>query len=85
MKNIVFINVEEIYPHPNNPRRELGDLTELSDSIKANGIFQNLTVVKGHRMTRSEWIEYKKRRSFDCAQDDPSQSAELTAPPRGEP
>ena len=83
MKNIVFINVEEIYPHPNNPRRELGDLTELSDSIKANGIFQNLTVVKGHRMTRSEWIEYKKRRSFDCAQDDPSQSAELTAPPEG--
>ena len=57
MKNIVFINVEEIYPHPNNPRRELGDLTELSDSIKANGIFQNLTVVKGHRMTRSEWIK----------------------------
>ena len=60
MKNIVFINVEEIYPHPNNPRRELGDLTELSDSIKANGIFQNLTVVKGHRMTMNEWFEIAK-------------------------
>ena len=37
--------VDKLRPHPDNPRKELGDLTELADSIKANGIFQNLTVV----------------------------------------
>ena len=37
--------VDKLHPHPDNPRKELGDLTELADSIKANGIFQNLTVV----------------------------------------
>lgn len=42
---ISYISVEKIFPHPKNPRTQLGDLTELSDSIKANGILQNLTVV----------------------------------------
>lgn len=45
MKNIVYINVNEIYEHPDNPRKDLGDLSELADSIRENGIFQNLTVV----------------------------------------
>lgn len=39
--------VNMIYPHPNNPRRDVDDITELAESIKANGIFQNLTVVWG--------------------------------------
>ena len=39
------IKVNEIGPHPNNPREELGDLTELTDSIRSFGIMQNLTVV----------------------------------------
>lgn len=39
--------VSMIYPHPDNPRREVGDITELAESIKSNGIFQNLTVVWG--------------------------------------
>lgn len=42
---ISYISIEKIFPHPKNPRTELGDLTELSDSIRANGILQNLTVV----------------------------------------
>ncbi|MBR5949251.1 MAG: ParB/RepB/Spo0J family partition protein [Clostridia bacterium] len=42
---IIQIPVEKIFPHPNNPRKDLGDLTELADSIRTNGIFQNLTVV----------------------------------------
>lgn len=42
---IVMINVANINPHPDNPRKGLGDLTELADSIKENGILQNLTVV----------------------------------------
>jgi ParB family chromosome partitioning protein len=39
------IPIELIVPHPDNPRKDLGDLTELAESIKANGILQNLTVV----------------------------------------
>lgn len=42
---LVFLPVGRLHPHPDNPRKELGDLTELADSIKANGIYQNLTVV----------------------------------------
>lgn len=41
------INVNELYPHPQNPRKDVGDVSELADSIKNQGIFQNLTVVKG--------------------------------------
>lgn len=44
-KKIVYIPVEHLYPHPENPRKDLGDLTELADSIKVNGVLQNLTVV----------------------------------------
>jgi ParB family chromosome partitioning protein len=40
------INIAKLHPHPQNPRRDLGDLTELADSIRENGIMQNLTVVK---------------------------------------
>ena len=39
------INVNKIHPHPHNPRRDLGDLIELAESIKAKGILQNLTLV----------------------------------------
>ena len=42
---VVWIEIRELHPHPDNPRKDLGDLTELADSIKANGILQNLTVV----------------------------------------
>lgn len=42
---LVYIPIEQLHPHPDNPRKDLGDLTELADSIKANGILQNLTVV----------------------------------------
>lgn len=43
--NIVMLPVNMLSPHPQNIRRELGDLTELTASIKANGVYQNLTVV----------------------------------------
>lgn len=42
---LIYIPVENIYPHKDNPRKELGDLTELTESVKANGVMQNLTVV----------------------------------------
>lgn len=40
-----MIQVEKLHPHPDNPRKVIGDVTELAESIKANGILQNLTVV----------------------------------------
>ena len=49
---MVYLSIGELFPHPDNPRRELGDLTELADSIKQNGVLQNLTVVP--RMATSE-------------------------------
>jgi ParB family chromosome partitioning protein len=42
---ITNIAVEKLLPHPKNPRLELGDLAELIDSIRENGIMQNLTVI----------------------------------------
>ena len=40
-----MIAVDKLQPHPQNPRKVIGDVTELAESIKANGILQNLTVV----------------------------------------
>lgn len=47
MENIGIVNIgiEHIHPHPENPRKNLGDLAELAESIKKNGIMQNLTVI----------------------------------------
>lgn len=53
-QNLVYIPVAEIHPHPDNPRKDVGDVSELAASIAANGILQNLTVVKGHAMTKAE-------------------------------
>ena len=58
--NIVYLPIAELHPHPNNPRKEIGDVTELADSIRAKGIFQNLTVVRGHWMTPEEWQRYNE-------------------------
>lgn len=43
--NLTYIAIEKLLHHPNNPRKDYGDLTELAESIKQNGIMQNLTVV----------------------------------------
>lgn len=42
---IVMLPSDCLEHHPKNPRKEIGDIAELTDSIKANGILQNLTVV----------------------------------------
>ena len=46
MEQLINIDVNKIEEHPNNPRKDLGDLAELTESIRQNGIMQNLTVVK---------------------------------------
>lgn len=45
MNKIQMIKISRLKHHPENPRKDLGDLTELAESIKKNGIMQNLTVV----------------------------------------
>ena len=42
---IIMIPTERLHPHPDNPRKDVGDVSELAESIKVNGILQNLTVV----------------------------------------
>jgi len=59
------ISIEKLHSHPDNPRKDLGDLSELAESIKANGIFQNLTVVP--------W--FSKITGVGC--DDPKQQEEM--------
>lgn len=48
MEKLIYIPAERIHEHPDNPRKNLGDLEELSESIKKKGIMQNLTVMIGH-------------------------------------
>lgn len=42
---IVMLPRTLLHPHPDNPRKDLGDLTELKESIREHGVMQNLTVV----------------------------------------
>lgn len=58
---IEMIPIEQLHAHPNNPRKDLGDLGELTESIRANGIMQNLTVVRGHYLDADELREYSRR------------------------
>ena len=47
MNEITMIPVDQLIHHPQNPRLDLGDLTELTESIRSQGVLQNLTVVPG--------------------------------------
>ncbi|MBQ9347911.1 MAG: ParB/RepB/Spo0J family partition protein, partial [Oscillibacter sp.] len=59
MPDIKNLPVNCLYQHPDNPRKALGDLTELADSIKANGILQNLTVIPANQVA-AVWNEICK-------------------------
>lgn len=43
--NIIELEVDKLIPNPHNPRKDLGDILELTMSIQAKGIMQNLTVI----------------------------------------
>lgn len=51
---LTTIATQKLHPHPDNPRKVLGDIDELAESIKANGILQNLTVVP----MNDDWTEF---------------------------
>ena len=42
---IEYLPVALLRPHPDNPRKNLGDVSELAESIRKQGIMQNLTVI----------------------------------------
>lgn len=44
-QQIIMIPLDLLEPHPDNPRKDVGDVSELAESVKAHGILQNLTVV----------------------------------------
>ena len=45
-ETLEMIGVTKLHPNKDNPRKNLGDLSELTESIKKNGVMQNLTVVR---------------------------------------
>ena len=45
MDGIIMLPIGSLHPHPDNPRRDVGDVTDLAASITAQGIRQNLLVV----------------------------------------
>lgn len=61
-KLIIEIPAGSLLHHPKNPRSDLGDLTELTESIKASGIMQNLTVVKSPEDMGKYWVVIGNRR-----------------------
>lgn len=68
MAELEYISVDRIHQHPDNPRKELGDLSELADSIKVNGVLQNLTVVPSYQVDAVE--EQILRGVIDVPDDD---------------
>lgn len=71
-ERLEYVKLQDIYPHPENPRKNLGDLSELAESIKKNGIMQNLTIIPGHWLSDKEYkaicAEYKKNPNEELRQ-----------------
>lgn len=42
---LCWLNLADMQPHPDNPRVSLGDLTELTRSIRSHGIIEPLAVL----------------------------------------
>lgn len=55
---VAYLPISKLHHHPKNPRKNIGDITELVESIKKNGIMQNLTVIEGfYRETNGEFFK----------------------------
>lgn len=68
-EKLTYLGVKELYPHPDNPRLDIGDITELVESVRANGILQNLTVIPGRKGTPEEMEHIKALREKLAAND----------------
>jgi ParB/RepB/Spo0J family partition protein len=45
----LVIPLEHLLPNPSNPRKDVGDVGPLADSIRAQGLLQDLVVMPAHR------------------------------------
>lgn len=61
-QGIVMIPIEALVHHPDNPRKDMGDLKELIASIKVSGVMQNLTVVPNPNDEETWWVVIGNRR-----------------------
>ncbi len=57
VENLVYIEIGNLHEHPANPRKDVGDVSELAESIKVNGVLQNLTVVPYYSQVHKREIE----------------------------
>lgn len=65
-ENIRMLAVGTLGHHPDNPRKSIGDIEELTDSIRKNGVMQNLTVVPAEDELGKFWVLIGNRR-FEAA------------------
>lgn len=66
-ETLVEISTDKLFPHPDNPRRDLGDLTELTESVRERGILQNLTVVRHPFAEKEEYTVVIGHRRLEAA------------------
>ena len=59
---IMMIPIDALEHHPDNPRKDLGDLRELIASIKESGVMQNLTVVPNPNDEETWYVVIGNRR-----------------------
>ncbi len=62
MNNLTMLPIELLEHHPDNPRKDLGDLKELTASIRESGVMQNLTVVPRGDGVEGYWVVIGNRR-----------------------
>lgn len=55
---IRMIPIEKLMHHPDNPRQDIGDVSELAASIQAKGIMQNLTVLPAVKLPTGTEMHY---------------------------
>lgn len=63
---IEYIDIRKLHEHPDNPRKAIGDVTELMNSIRKQGLLQNLTVVP-HPEIEGEYRIVIGHRRFNAA------------------
>lgn len=62
MNELTMLPIEWLEHHPDNPRKDLGDLKELTASIRESGVMQNLTVVPRGDGAEGYWVVIGNRR-----------------------
>lgn len=50
------VPLDQVLEHPDNPRRDLGDLTELAASIREQGLLQPIVIAPNTGRKRAPWV-----------------------------